>query len=347
MDKNLQENSDAFQFLFAKMPQRFNTYQAEPVLPRISEDLQLFNTDLCLQKTPLNTIKMQSEEKGIELEEDYSDKFLVQSENLTIGECDTPAGEDSQSACVLLGEDTNDVKTTQIPSESLGLLYKHCMLSSKVEEQEADSCPKDHASNEEKTQDGTFCGDNLKVPISSKQKVEKHSKTQGSPNADWNYFSLRRAWFRGMSAYYKERFNSFVKSSGYSKLLKSEMDNIVSKYIEEEFALVTSGNCNVNSSEFLDAMVTVLHSHRHKKNERYIRSRDFTKIRQVLYSFSTAAKKTFVSNPEYALILSHFYNMQGGEFLQKKSELKPNKFRVELEVELTALYKAVSQTLGL
>lgn len=94
-------------------------------------------------------------------------------------------------------------------------------------------------------------------------------------------------------------------------------------------------------------MVTVLHSHRHKKNEPYIKSRDFTKIRQVLYSFSTAAKKTFLACPDYALVLNHFYKREGLLFLEKKSELKPARFRSELEVELNALNKGAFQTLGL
>lgn len=94
-------------------------------------------------------------------------------------------------------------------------------------------------------------------------------------------------------------------------------------------------------------MITVLHSHRHKKNEKYIRTRDFTKIRQVLYSFSTAAKKTFLASPDYALVLNHFYNKEGELFLEKKSQLKPQRFRIELEVELNALYKGAFQTLGL
>jgi len=74
------------------------------------------------------------------------------------------------------------------------------------------------------------------------------------------------------------------------------MDELVSKFIREEFTENDLPGYFLTSDVFLDAIVTVLHSHRHKKNETYIRARDFTKIRQVLYSFSTSAKKTFLSD---------------------------------------------------
>lgn len=72
------------------------------------------------------------------------------------------------------------------------------------------------------------------------------------PNADWNYFSLRRACFRGMSAYYKDRFNSFVKNNGFTKSLKTEMDRIVSIFIRDEFVNVNTGKCDISTKEFLD-----------------------------------------------------------------------------------------------
>ena len=125
------------------------------------------------------------------------------------------------------------------------------------------------------------------------------------------------------------------------------MDNIVKRFINQEFKNVTPGCWDLTTPAFLDWMITILHSHRHKKNENYISTRDFTKIRQVLYSFSTAAKKTFLSCPEYAFILSYFYNQQGEEFIISKSEFKPLRFKAELEIELKALNKGAWLTLGL
>lgn len=93
-------------------------------------------------------------------------------------------------------------------------------------------------------------------------------------------------------------------------------------------------------------MVTVLHSHRHKKNESYIKKRDFTKIRQVLYSFSTSAKKTFLTDPSYALIFAHFFSKQGEGFIEEKSQLKPQQFRAELQLEFDCLFELASKTLS-
>lgn len=347
MDKEIQQRSDAYQFLFSKMPADVSIPRQEPIVNQFSSKLPSFQQDFSFTLNGLNTIKTGSDEKGIELEQDFSEDLMDQSDSVTIGEIDSPIPEKEESAWILLGEGQNDLKGTPMPSEGLGLLYKHCVVSSKQEVLNRENVTKESPLSEDKSEDGTFCWDNLKVRISPKQKQKaKHSKTLGTPNADWNYFSLRRACFRGMSAYYKDRFNAFVKNSGFTKSLKLEMDKIVSKFIEEEFYQIDTGNCDISRPEFLDWMITVLHSHRHKKNESYIRRRDFTKIRQVLYSFSTAAKKTFLACPDYAMVLYHFYNRQGDDFLVKKSELKPAKFRNELEVELNALYKGATQTLG-
>ncbi|CAI2372332.1 unnamed protein product [Moneuplotes crassus] len=315
------------------------------VFPKIARN-PIFKPDILFDGSIFNTTKNNSEEKGIHLEQDFSEDLMDKSDSVTIGEISCPPQEKEDKACILLGDEKNDANASPMLVDTLGLLYRHCLISSKPEAPSNQLASKDRKSSFDKSDDGTYCCDNLKDPISSKKKIVKHSKTLGSPNADWNYFSLRRACFRGMSAYYKERFNSFVKNSGLTKSLKLEMDKIVSRFIEHEFASVHTGNCNISNTEFLDCMITVLHSHRHKKNEDYIRRRDFTKIRQVLYSFSTAAKKTFLSCPNYALVLNNFFNRQGEDFLVKKSKLKPARFRQELELELKTLNKGAVQTLG-
>lgn len=181
----------------------------------------------------------------------------------------------------------------------------------------------------------------------SKNEEEK-VKNDVSIKADWNYFSLRRTCFRGMSAFYKEKFSDFCKSKGSKSLSlkRASMEELVHSFIWNEFSDSNANMGIIDTPEFLDSMITVLHSHRHKKNEDYIKKRDFTKIRQVLYSFSTAAKKTFLSNINYSLIFTHFYDFEGSEFLGLKSINKPAKFNTELKYELDMLFDAASKTVS-
>lgn len=196
----------------------------------------------------------------------------------------------------------------------------------------------------------TVCCENAIKDKQQKEKVKNLSKTapQEPQTADWNYFSLRRACFRGMSAYYKDKFNAFRKERSKLKTAGNleDMDQLVSQFIADEFVNCASVATALNSQKFLDCIVTVLHSHRHKKNEPYIRSRDFTKIRQVLYSFSTAAKKSFLSDTNYAFVFAHFYQRAGEGFIVEKSDRKPAKFREELQLEFDSLHKLAAMTLS-
>lgn len=195
-----------------------------------------------------------------------------------------------------------------------------------------------------------MCCENALKEKQQKEKVKSLPKVapQEPQNADWNYFSLRRACFRGMSAYYKDKFNAFRKEKLRTKTAGNaeDMDLLVSQFITEEFLNCASDATALNSSEFLDCIVTVLHSHRHKKNEAYIKSRNFTKIRQVLYSFSTAAKKSFLSDTHYAFVFAHFYKKAGERFMVEKSDRKPARFREELQLEFDSLHKLAAMTLS-
>lgn len=173
-------------------------------------------------------------------------------------------------------------------------------------------------------------------------------KNESESSTDWNYFSLRRTCFRGMSAYYKELFEPMHKEWNRSRFRNSKlsMSQLVAKFIS---TIISKSNHNFElckSDKFVDSMITVLHSHRHKKNDDFIKSRDFTKIRKVLYSFSTSAKKEFLSDKYYAFIFAYFYENDGLNFVSSKSVSKPVKFKQDLETEFENLYKIASKTLS-
>lgn len=123
------------------------------------------------------------------------------------------------------------------------------------------------------------------------------------------------------------------------------MEELVLSFIKKELYLSTNSKVDVESVKYVDSMITVLHSHRHKKNDVYIKSRDFSKIRKVLYSFSTTAKKIFLSDKYYAHIFANFYRMSGEKFILEKAKQKPTKYRNDLQIEFDNLYKLASKTL--
>lgn len=230
---------------------------------------------------------------------------------------------------------------------------KLCELSWAKYEGEKETTSRWRTKSKRKTSCSKSCSETVccehasKDIIAFKESDKNTSKKKRAQQEEWNYFSLRRTCFRGMSAYYKGKFDPYVKNTGKFRSTDKSigMDQLVSNFITEEFGKSTDYCDTIGSNSFLDSVVTVLHSHRHKKNEDFIRSRDFSKIRKVLYSFSTAAKKTFLSNKTYALIFAHFYEKAGKKFVERKAASKPQQFKEELLVEFDSLYHLAKKTL--
>ena len=98
MDKEIQQRSDAYQFLFYKMPADVSIPRQEPIVNQFSNKLPSFQQEFSFTLNGLNTIKTGSDEKGIELEQDFSEDFMDQSDSVTIGEIDSPIPEKEESA---------------------------------------------------------------------------------------------------------------------------------------------------------------------------------------------------------------------------------------------------------
>lgn len=124
------------------------------------------------------------------------------------------------------------------------------------------------------------------------------------------------------------------------------MEQLVKKFLDAEICAKSFDADILKSPEIVDWMITVLHSHRHKKKDSYIKSRDFSKIRKVLYSFSTSAKKEFLSDRYYAQVFAYFYAKNGDKFVNDKSKYKPAQYRNDLQVEFDNLYRLATQTLN-
>lgn len=156
----------------------------------------------------------------------------------------------------------------------------------------------------------------------------------------WNCFSLGRTIFRGMSNYYKEKFDPLFKAwLKEDEMERSSMEALVTEFMKKEFKFNDSFYNSPRFETFLDSMIKVLHSQNYKKKDSYLLRRDFSMIRNLLYSYSANAKRSFVSNKNFAYIFNHFYNQSGETLVKDKSLGKPEIFKWELYAEMEDINK--------
>ena len=86
-------------------------------------------------------------------------------------------------------------------------------------------------------------------------------------------FTFGRTWFRAMSNYYKNNFEPILKEWEEFEPIEERvsMDDLVTKFIQNQFELGDAFVSSPNFKHFLDWMVTILHSHNHRKNVEYIK----------------------------------------------------------------------------
>ncbi|CAI2370333.1 unnamed protein product [Moneuplotes crassus] len=183
------------------------------------------------------------------------------------------------------------------------------------------------------------------APQANVNPIVKSSKGRGiKRKTKTNSFALGRTCFRGMSNYFKNKFEPFLKQweKDFSNTERKSMDKLIKDFIQIEF---TDCQHCVDSDEFLNSMVTILHSQNYKKPDDYIKRRDFRKIRSLLYCFSSSAKKNFISDKTYAIIFQNFFVKARDEFLGSKAKAKNPAFRDELSQELEDIYYLSLETL--
>ena len=163
-----------------------------------------------------------------------------------------------------------------------------------------------------------------------------------------NSFSLGRTWFRGMSNYYKDKFEPILKQWEKDIDQKSSVpiDELVIQFIKAEFDFEEEFYSSSQCAEFLDCMITILHSQNHKKSDGYIKKRDFKKIRNLLYWYSSHAKRAFIENKCYAIIFTNFYLKGRHELVESKAEGKYPEFRKELTDELDEISRLASLSIA-
>ena len=162
----------------------------------------------------------------------------------------------------------------------------------------------------------------------------------------WNWFSLGRTCFRGMSNYYKSKFDPMLKEwTRNDDAEKLTMDQQIAEFVKIEFKFTDSFYSSPRLQNFIDCMVTILHSQNYKKNDEYIVGRDFNTVRNLLYWYSANAKRSFLSNKNYAYIFNHFYNQAGGLVVKQKSSGKSEMFKNDLAAEMEDINKLAIKTM--
>ena len=123
------------------------------------------------------------------------------------------------------------------------------------------------------------------------------------------------------------------------------MDDIITNFIKIEFKFNEVFYQSSRFQSFLDCMATVLHSQNYKKKDDYIVRREFFAIRNLLYWYSSNAKKTFLSNKNYAYIFNNFYNKAADSLMENKTKEKPEQFKIELSHEMEDINKLAIKTI--
>ena len=90
-------------------------------------------------------------------------------------------------------------------------------------------------------------------------------------------------------------------------------------------------------ADFSKAVLTMLYSHRYKKNDSFTEGIDFSIVRDVLYKYTTEAKARLLSNSMFAFLYHHFVEQGKVQFLKSKAHGKNQLYALELEKELYAL----------
>ena len=166
----------------------------------------------------------------------------------------------------------------------------------------------------------------------------------------WNNFIVRRSCFRAFTKYYRKQFSDRNKKFQKKRALKKkrlEMLDLVREFCREEFPALLE-RMNERQKEFLEeAVLTVLHCHRYKKQEGFLSGIDFTIVRDCMYKYTQDARERFMDGPAFAFLFTHFYEQGAVAFLQEKDrEVRDKNFVEELEKELKSLNREALKSMN-
>ena len=175
------------------------------------------------------------------------------------------------------------------------------------------------------------------MEVAQKTQMKKKSEEE---SFEWNNFLIRRAWFRGLSVYFKNRFakiNVSWQRKRVNKKKKTPMHTLIREFALQEFGPIVERLNDSQWVSFRNTLYSILFSHRYKKSDDFLEGVDFQLIRGVLYSYTTESRIELMSNPFFSLAVSQFIKYGKEEFVNSKVRNKPKMYSEELKSELEAL----------
>jgi hypothetical protein len=184
------------------------------------------------------------------------------------------------------------------------------------------------------------------VEIWHKTRLLKYGKTQMEKKGkltdsfEWNNFLVRRACFRGISVYYKNKFskiNTNWQRKRVNKKKKTPMHDLIKEFAQSEFGDIVDKITDQQWIEFRNTLYGILFSHRYKKDDEFLEGVNFDQIRGVLYSYTTEMRVALVSNPFFSLVILNYMEKGRQSFVAQKTRGKPQSYSDELKAELDSL----------
>ena len=188
-----------------------------------------------------------------------------------------------------------------------------------------------------------------KSPVKNPEKLNKKAKNESDCPNSRNLFLIRRAWFRGFSEYFKNKFSvdnySWQRKRG-NKTKKVPIISLVRKFAESEFSELLNTFSDDQYAKFEKTLLVVLFSQRYKKNDEFLKDIDFSRIRNVLYRYTTEARHLLMKDPQMCFLIHHFYSNDWHRFIQSKIDEKTMLNTVQLKSELSILDEDTYQILN-
>lgn len=243
LQSDFEGKSDAYKFLFSRIPSKkvipgFNMEKVNELITAVTlvpnEGALRRSYDVSIAEKKVKKVNANESlfyEKEFDLQlESQIDSQLSQDDSIHYLKL--------EESCSLT-EKNSKLSKSQANANEYPELSKKESIIKQFDEFEAIGEPrKKRISDLSKTSAETACCENLrKDKISQREGEDVEEDNKDDEKADWNYFSLRRACFRGMSAYYKSKFASFCKSFSKQKPSKSglPMDKLVGDFISSEY----------------------------------------------------------------------------------------------------------------
>ena len=178
----------------------------------------------------------------------------------------------------------------------------------------------------------------VEVKVNEIKPVKTVPKPKSKNKNDSNLFLVRRACFRGFSEYFKNEFAasnySWQRKRG-NKKKKTPLMTLIREFAEDEFGDYVKSLREEQWLEFRKSLLTILFSHRYKKQDDFLEGIDFTQVRNVLYHYTTEARNEFLKNPHFCFLIHHFFK-NDKKFLEmkikEKSKLNHGLLKMELNI---------------